>query len=134
MNAIPDKIKIGRREDWHTHYVGTYDNGKFFLGFPFFGGLSQTRPLAVLHLLDADGNHERSQIWETEKMFMAEKELKTAVQSLKDFRYGDIMARCFTVVLNGLTFGLVADEDLKRVTYVPYDLAFFAPWDGTYDT
>lgn len=131
---IPEKIKISRREDWHTHFVGHYDNGKIFLGFPFFGGLSQTRPLAVLHLLNEDGLHISSEIWETEKMYMAEQELKLAVQSLNGYKYENVMVRCFTVELNGLTFGLVADQELERVSYMPYDLAFFAPWDGTYDT
>lgn len=131
---IPNKIKIARREDWHTHYVGQFGDGNIFIGFPFFGGIQQTRPMAVLHLLDSNGNHTGSQIWETEKMMQAEQALSQAIDNLPGARFGDVMIRCFIVELNGMIFGFEPDEIRNRVNYIPYGLSFIPPWDGTYDT
>lgn len=131
---LPEKILIKREEDYHTHFIGKYGNGLTFIGFPFFGGLSQTRPLAVLHLLDAEGSLVTSEIWEKEKMNEAEAELNKAIQNLPNSKFCDVKTRMFKVELNGLTFGFRPREDGECIEYQPYGLAFFPPWNGLYDT
>ncbi len=131
---LPDKILVKREEDYHTNYIGNYGENLTFIGFPFFGGLSQTRPLAVLHLLDSEGSLVTSEIWEREKMYEAEAELKNAINNLPNAKYCDIETKTFSVELNGLVFGFIPREDGACIVYQPYDLAFFPPWDGNYET
>ena len=131
---LPRKILVRREEDYHTHYVGKYGNDLTFIGFNFFGGSSQTSPLAVLHLLDSSGSLTSSEIWEKEKIGDAELELKKAIKHLDNARYCDVETTTFNVVLNGLTFGFIAREDSACIEYQPYGLAFFPPWEGYYDT
>ena len=131
---LPEKFLVRREEDYHTNYAGKYGDDKMFIGFPLFGGLSQTRPLAVLHLLDSEGALVSSEIWEKEKMYEAEAELKKAIQNLPNAKHCDIETQLFSVELNGLTFGFIPRENSTSIEYQPYGLVFFPPWDGTYDT
>ncbi len=131
---LPKKILVRREEGYHTNYIGKYADGQIFIGFPFFGGSSQTRPLAVLHLLDSEGKLATSEIWETENIHEAEAELKKAIEGLPNAQYGDIETTTFEVALNGLTFGFIPREDGACIEYLPYGLAFFPPWDGHYET
>jgi len=131
---LPNKINVNREEDYHTNFIGKYGDNLTFIGFPFFGGPSQTRPLAVLHLLDSEGALVSSEIWEKEKMYEAEAELKNAISNLPDARYCDVETQTFSVELNGLTFGFIPREDGACIVYQPYGLAFFPPWNGNYDT
>ena len=131
---LPSKILVKREEESHTHYIGKYDDNLIFIGFPFFGGLSQTRPLAVLHLLDSDGKLVSSKIWEREKMYEAEGDLKKAIQNLPNAKFCDIETHTFDVELNGLTFGFIPRRDGGCIEYKPYGLAFFPPWDGYCET
>ena len=131
---LPKKILVKREEDYHTHYVGKHGNDLTFIGFYFFGGSSQTRPLAVLHLLDRNGSLVSSEIWEREKIGDAELELKKAIEHLTNIKYCDVETTTFSVMLNGLTFGFIPREDGECIEYQPYGLAFFSPWDGYYDT
>ena len=131
---IPKLIKIKREEDYHTHYVGTYADGKIFVGFPFFAERNQQRPLAVIHLMDVNGTHVESTLWEAEKMFQAEAELRNYVDALPNRKFEDVAVKQFSIKKNGLIFGLIASDETERVSYEPYGLAFFPPWDGTYET
>jgi hypothetical protein len=94
----------------------------------------QERPISVLHLLDKDGSHIESSIWKTEKMNEAEAKLNEAISKLSNSAPGNIIVKPFIVELNGLNIGLVPREDGECYSYMPYDLAFFPPWDGQYDT
>lgn len=131
---LPKKILVKREVNYHTHYIGKYGNNLAFIGFPFYGGSLQTRPLAVLHLLDSNRSLVSSEIWEREKIDDAELELKKAINRLENATYCDVETTRFSVVLNGLTFGFIAREDGECIKYQPYGLAFFPPWDGYYDT
>lgn len=131
---LPNKFLVRREEDCHTHYVGKYGDNLTFIGFPFFGAPYQGRPLAVLHLLDSEGNLISSEIWETEKMFEAEAELEKAIKKLPNSKFCDVEAAMFSVELNGLTFGFIPREDNACIEYQPYGLVFFPPWNGLYET
>ena len=53
-------------------------------------------------------------------------------------QYGDVKISLFQVQIDGHTFGLVdasePEEGYLSIHLLPDDLAFFEPWDGTYDT
>lgn len=131
---LPKSIPIKRKEDYHTDCLGTYDTNMQYMGFAFFVNTGQKRPISVLHILDKSGNHIESSIWETEKMYEAEKNLKDAINKLSNSKPGNIKVKPFSVKLNGINIGLIAREDGACYNYMPYDLAFFPPWNGQYDT
>lgn len=131
---LPKSIPINRREDYHTDSLGCYGGNMQYMGFAFFVNDGQKRPISVLHLLDQKGNHIESSIWETEKMNDAEKELAHAINALPKSKPGNVIVKPFKVDLNGIEVGLIARDDGECYNYMPYDLAFFPPWNGQYDT
>ena len=104
------------------------------MGFSFFLESGQKRPVSVLHRFNSNWHHIGSEIYEKERMQDAEKTLEDAIAKLPNHQPGDIKVRPFSVKLNGLQFGLIPSGDGKCIEYLPYGLAFFPPWDGTYDT
>jgi hypothetical protein len=132
--VLPSKILIKREEESHTHYIGKYGDNLKFIGFPFYGGLSQTRPLAVLHLLDSEGKLTDSKVWEREKMSEAEADLNASIDELSNAIFCDVETHTFSVELNDLTFGFIPRDDGACIEYKPYGLAFFPPWDGYCET
>jgi hypothetical protein len=60
------------------------------------------------------------------------------IRKLGSISYCDITVQRFSVEINGNTFGLVnasiPKKRYRRIDLVPNGLAFFPPWDGTYDT
>ncbi len=131
---IPDKFRVRREEDYHTHYVGECMDGQKFIGFPFFAETGQKRPLAVLHLFDQDGSLLSTQVWEEDKMYLSEAKLKEAIENLPGIKYKDIELSPFVIEHHDLLFGFVPSRDDTCLEYVPYGLLFTPPWDGTYDT
>jgi len=152
--AVPQTIKVLREEGYHTDRIGKYGAGNQFMGF-----VTATLPLplpkdwqahkrwyAVLHTFDKVGKHLNTEAWfagttasgERQAVGKAEARLAEMIAGLGDVRYGNVKVGLFQVQIDGHTFGLVdaseADEDYESIHLVPNDLAFFAPWDGTYDT
>lgn len=134
MVQIPEKIKIKREEDYHTHYVGSYAGDRLFVGFPFFAEINQNRPLAVLHLFDLNGRHIETRLWEADKMSDAEASLIAFLNGVPGLRFHDVSVSLFSVRKNGLNFGLMPCQETNAINYEPYGLSFSEPWDGTYDT
>jgi hypothetical protein len=60
------------------------------------------------------------------------------IRKLGSITYCDITVQRFSVEIDGNTFGLVnasiPKKGYQRIDLVPNGLAFFPPWDGTYDT
>jgi formate hydrogenlyase regulatory protein HycA len=68
----------------------------------------------------------------------AEARLTEMIVALGKVRYANVEVGLFQVQIDGHTFGLVdasePNEGYESIHLLPNDLAFFAPWDGTYDT
>ena len=151
--GVPQAIKILREKGYHTDQIGKYGDGNQFMGF-----VTATLPTplpedwethkrwyAVLHTFDKQGQHH-TEAWfagttasgEREAVEKAQTRLADMIAGLGRVRYGNIKVGLFQVQIDGQTFGLVdasePDEDYERIHLLPNDLAFFAPWDGTYDT
>ena len=126
---VPERIPVRREAGYHTDQIGRYGNGNQYIGFVFFLEREQRSLVSVLHLFDAKGAHLASEGWEGDP----ERALEEAIAKLANARPGDVSIRPFSVELLGTEFGLVQDGD-ESVEYRPYGLAFFPPWDGTYDT
>jgi formate hydrogenlyase regulatory protein HycA len=152
--AVPRILRILREEGYHTDQIGNYGAGNQFVGF-----VTATLPTplpddwqvhkrwyAVLHTFDATGNHLNTEVsyagttasGERQAVERAEARLGEMIAALGKVRYGDVKVGLFQVQIDGHTFGLVdasePDEGYESIHLLPNDLAFFAPWDGTYDT
>jgi hypothetical protein len=151
-DTVPGKIRIRREEGYHTHNIGRCkDRTKFMafiVGVPTRGKLRadyrKLRWYAVLHRFDLDGKH-----LDTKALFLGTKafayqlnrpeaKLDELIRALGPVTYGDVEIRLFSVRIEDTVFGLVdasvPEERYQRIDLVPNGLAFFPPWDGTYET
>jgi hypothetical protein len=152
---VPERILIAREEDYRTDQIGQYGDGNQFMAF-VTGSLPSTYGLkdwqlhkrwyAVLHTFDKDGTHLETQAWcagttsdgEREVIGRAEAKLGELLAALGPIKLGDVNVKLFQLEVDGRTFGLIdasePDDDYESIHLMPNDLAFFEPWDGTYDT
>lgn len=152
--AVPRSIKVCREAGYHTDQIGKYGGGNQFMGF-VTATLPEPLPkdwqakkrwYAVLHTFDAKGKHLNTEAWfsgttadgERGVVTNAEKRLAEMISALGEVEYGDVKVELFQAQIDGYTFGLVdasvPGEGYESVHLLPNDLAFFKPWDGTYDT
>jgi hypothetical protein len=70
--AIPKTIQINRIEDYHTHYIGKYDNGKQFWAYEHFISVpipdeknwqKYRHEYVVLYLFDENGKYVSNKYW-----------------------------------------------------------------------
>jgi len=152
--AVPKSIKIAREEGYHTDRIGKYGDGSQFMGF-VTATLPTPRPedwethtrwYAVLHTFDKKGKHLNTDTWfagttasgQRQAVEKAQAMLDQMIAALGKVKYGNVKVGLFQVQVDGHTFGLVdasePEEDYESIHLLPNDLAFFEPWDGTYDT
>ena len=154
---VPARIKIIREEDFYTDKIGKCKDGRQFMAFVVASLPDGTGPLphdwrkhkrwhAVLHTFDKFGKHLKSDVWtagcsadgEDEVIRRARTRLSEMLAALGSVKYCDVSVCHFRVEVDGRVFGLVdasvPDEDYESIHLLPNDLAFFPPWDGTYDT
>ncbi|GAA4841709.1 hypothetical protein [Algivirga pacifica] len=147
---FPKKIPIERLEDYHTHYIGTYEDGKQFWGYetfvitkrdisPYENWQQYRREYAVLYLFDSEGNfqevkHEFAGTTDALK-FDTDIKIEQLVSSLKGVEYHDIEIKPFEVEINGYKFGLIPNHESEMIELQPSStIAFSEPWDGAYWT
>jgi formate hydrogenlyase regulatory protein HycA len=152
--AVPSSIKIVREEGYHTDRIGEFGDGNQFMGF-VTATVRKSRPkdrqahrrwYAVLHTFDKKGKHLNTEAWfagaavagERKAIEKAQAKLDDMIAALGKVKYGDVKVKLFQVSIDGQTFGLVdasePDQGYESIHLLPNDLAFFAPWDGLYDT
>lgn len=148
---IPKKIKIRREKGYHTGYIGRWKDGTQFMAF--IVGVPVTRTssaqgkvtwYAVLHRFDSEGKHlgtESSLLGTNEfahQLKGAQATLRKMIRTLGTVKYCDVEVALFSVRIDGHKFGLVdasiPKEGYERIDLLPNGLAFFPPWDGTYET
>jgi formate hydrogenlyase regulatory protein HycA len=152
--AVPNLIRIARQEGYHTDQIGKYREGNQFMGFVI---ATVPKPLprdwqthkrwyAVLHTFDRKGKHLHTEAWfagttangERKAVEKAQAKLDQMIAALGKVKYGDVKVGLFQVQIDGHTFGLVdasePEQGYESIHLLPNDLAFFEPWDGTYDT
>ena len=146
--AIPTRIRITRMVDYHTHFIGKYDNGKQFFGYEHFvfepdkdRQLENRHEYVVLYIFNEEGDLVGNKYWYAGKSTAlncnTEKKLKELVKELGKIRYCNIRVKPFKIEIDNYTFGLIAfaDPDYERVELHPNNtIAFSEPWDGEYDT
>jgi len=148
-NWYPERIPIIREEDYHTHYLGELNDGRFFFGYETFvfpngykGENWQNERLeyAVVYIFDLDGNHIDTHYELVGKT--AEIEIGRAGQVLKrllepfgSLNFKDIEVKSFSTIIDGIEFGLIPDDEIQMIELQPSStISFHEPWDGEYDT
>jgi hypothetical protein len=154
---VPSKIPIKREVDYHTHYVGAAKENGRRVQFMAFIAATLPRPLpknweeqkrwyAVVHRFDDRGRHLRTEAMFAgvtadgeDRVIKRARELRTKLLTgLEDISYGDVTIELFATRIEGRLFGLVdgsaPEEGIHKIDLWPADLAFFAPWNGEYDT
>lgn len=153
---VPDAIWIDREEGYRTHAIGRAAGGQFMAfvvatlppGPPGPDWRSQKRWYAVLHRFDLAGRH-----LETVARFAGTTSDGEAVVLERARSYRDelmaplveagaelrrVRVQLFAVQvedrLMGLVDGSAPEEGIHKIDLWPNDLAFFAPWDGSYST
>jgi hypothetical protein len=152
--AVSQTIRIRPEKGYHTDQVGKYGDGNQFMAF-----VTATVPMplredwqahkrwyAVLHTFHKRGNHLNTEAWfagttasgERQAVERAEARLAEMIVALGKVRFGNVKVGLSQVQIDGHTFGFVdasePNEGYESIHLLPNDLAFFAPWDGTYDT
>ncbi len=151
---VPQRVPIAREAGYRTDTIGRYQNGQFYAAVhgahrdddqaPDWAR-ERVRWYAFLHLFDAGGNHRRSEIsligiaprLNGDVGELAAARLASLLGQLKEARFGNIAIRPFTVIYDGVTFGLVDESGPDRgswAEFYPDRLGFTDPWDGTYST
>lgn len=153
--SMPQKLPIKRMEDYHTHYIGRYQEGKQFLGQTGarvklknledtpLGWENNVGEYVVLHTFDSAGNHLNTQCKYLGTVLQisqkgsepGEKILKKWIEELGSWNFSDIAVRPFQVILDNHVFGLVVNDESGCIDLMPdMSISFMAPWDGEYYT
>lgn len=148
-HGVPSLIAINH-DDYHANHVGhTSDGRQFFLTTPFRGAdyddPDSGCEYVALFLFDADGALIEAKIDDLGPRASMDMDLRRErydehLATLGDVTPDRIEIAPFSVERFGTIFGLIprAPEDVDdgwAVILHPGDyMAFFEPWDGTYDT
>lgn len=147
----PDVIPINREEDYHTHYIGHTSDGMQFFAYDTFyyepseHGIPEDweqhrKEYVVLYLFDSKGNYLQTKHWyagttaEMNEKAIANK-MQEMLLELGETSFGNISVKPFATVIDGITFGLIPNEELETIDLEPSStISFSAPWDGEYYT
>ncbi len=148
-NGIPKIIPIKREEDYHTHYIGKLGDGRQFFGYQTFvfpNGMPKSnwenarKEYVVLYLFDNMGNfletkHQYLGLTSEISRSSTEEQLIQMIDEMGTVEYCDIQVKPFQTTIDGIVFGLVANEQHKIVNLEPSStISFHEPWNGEYDT
>jgi hypothetical protein len=154
----PDRLRIPG--DGPVEYVGRLDDGTQYMsfvtgaapdGYVFNDDWRKVNSyVAVLHLFDLEGNHQRSDVkhggfdidgrqMACDKAWAERHAMFTPYRGMNPQRC-DIFVKLFSVVNNGITHGLVyracpSEENgtgptIEGVFLEPRDIMFHPPWDS----
>lgn len=150
--TFPEKLRINRMEDYHTHYLGKTIDGRLFWGYETFAyspPFAQIRDentwqyrsdYAVLHLFNTDGDYQSSKSFSHGKGILPKgavltDKLEEWVAELGEITYCDIEIKLFQTTIDGFTFGLIPDSEYSMIDLEPSStISFQEPWDGEYYT
>jgi hypothetical protein len=140
------KTFLINHDDYHAEFIGRLNDGRqFFLTTPFVPK-SKDNPgceFVALFYFDKDGALLEAKIDNLGPRATMDHELsdnlfRTRLDEVVGGEFTDIEIAPFTVERFGIEFGFIPEqlEDGDwTITLQPGDfMAFFAPWDGDYDT
>lgn len=139
----PKKLLIKRMKEYHTHYLGKFDQDKLFWGdIPFVIKNVDNKPIrtdyAVLYTFDSNGKLIKYEYWKDENSngeLNPWYKLDEMVKELGKVKYMDISVELFEVTIDNEKFGLIANHEFDCVNAQPSStISFYEPWDGEYYT
>ncbi|GJQ30194.1 MAG: hypothetical protein HBSAPP03_20780 [Phycisphaerae bacterium] len=146
-DSRPDIIAIAHDDHYAEHVGRLADGRQFFVTTPFVTAFkdSEGREFLAVYVFDAEGNLLSAQVDDLgprSKLdeIAAGKLHSSRLQELGPRTSADIAIKPFSVERFGTTFGLILQEpededDGWCATVEPGNyMAFYEPWDGTYDT
>lgn len=145
--GVPDRVPV-RHDDYHARRIGRLADGRlFFITEPFVAAKADAPGCEFLavYLFAADGAFVEARIdslgpRSIMDVHAARALLERRLAELGELSFESIAVQPFSVVHDGVTFGLIprAPEDEDEdwcATLIPGDyMAFTEPWDGNYDT
>ncbi|MGE3171368.1 MAG: hypothetical protein AB7O97_02005 [Planctomycetota bacterium] len=145
--GVPDRIPIVH-DDHHASRIGRLADGRlFFVTEPFVAASSDAPGCEFLavYLFAADGAFVEARIdslgpRSTMDVDAARSLLERRLAELGEASFESIAVQPFSVVRDGVTFGLIPrepedDDEGWWAVLQPGDyMAFTEPWDGFYDT
>lgn len=140
MSPHPEIIPIAYVHDSRSEFVGRHPHGQFFgdvVADPdWFTSQTKHTVTVVLHLFDADGHHTGSEFMPgIADRAVAREALEGLIGALGPCTRENIAVRLFTLKAHGRVWGLMECEANRDwVDLEPEDLAFSAPWDGSYSS
>lgn len=147
MHSIPETFPINH-DDYHANHIGwTADGRQFFLTAPFVAATDEEAGSEYLALFTFDANGtlldsiiDNLGARSTLDMAACSKLYQQRLASLGDVKFCDIRIAPFKVERFGIEFGLIPyeseyEEEELTIEMQPGNyMAFYAPWDGNYDT
>jgi formate hydrogenlyase regulatory protein HycA len=140
-------------EDHHTHCLGQATDGRLFWAYDTFiftkpradfeegdDWRKFRREYAIIHTFDKDGNYLATKHWDAGLTIdiagkSLEEKLQEFVSELGDTAFKDIEVKLFQTEIDGITFGLIPDEESEMIHLQPTSkISFQEPWDGEYYT
>jgi hypothetical protein len=147
---FPNKIKISRMEDYHTHYLGKFEDGNLFFGYPTFtfdehrnieeDWRKYRNEYVVLYLFSSDGKYLKTKYKSLGKAIDNQRldndeKIEELLEEFGEYHFSDIEVEPFSLEIDGHQFGLIPDEETEFINLQPMStISFYEPWDGEYDT
>jgi hypothetical protein len=148
---FPELIPIKQMEDYHTHYMGRFSDGRQFWGreriwahkpIPETGKVER-HEFTALYIFDYSGNH----ITTKHKYFGKSEQVNSAVfsemvgtlenwiNSEGEWQFANILVKPFLMNIDGFEFGLLPNQEAECIELLPdHAIALYPPWDGEYYT
>ena len=138
--AIPKTFLISREEDYHTHYIGVYENGNQFFAYENMVNRNDNGTYLTLYIFDNEGHFIDHKYWHKGLPPIYGTDIETItenmIESFGPYEFADyITVEPFQIEIDGTIFGLIPDENLKHINLQPnLSIMFYSPWDGSYDS
>lgn len=155
---VPEVLPIRWMDDLHTAFVGRCANGnQFFINdfwrdpSPSPGSIpdpnnedyfSRRHAYLVLYIFNKNGDLIDHLFWDggpgqSCSQDQIDERRRRMLATLGEYRFSDILVRPFSLLINGVTFGLIRDTDPENeaVHLQPgSQISFEEPWDGEFYT
>jgi len=149
---FPQKIKINREEDYHTHYIGEFNNGDLFFAYQTFNfdkpyneipkdeKMNHRSEYISVYIFNKNGKFKNAIIKYLGKASdlngqSQKNTIESILQEIDKYVFKDIEVEPFSISFNGIIFGLIPEPETESIVLQPMStIAFYEPWDGEYDT
>ena len=155
---VPEELPIRWMDDLHTAFVGRCSNGNQFFINDFWRDpspshesipdlnheayFSRRHAYLVLYIFNKNGDLIDHLFWDGGpghncSQDQIDQQRLMMLATLGKYRFSDILVKPFSILINGIAFGLIRDTDpeYEAVHLQPgSQITFEKPWDGEFYT